>query len=127
MQIENRKGTANNYVVRTRRLNGKQQKRYIGKASDPVVQLFVEDERLAKADELDFRLTPESCTQSERGPSLCVREAFNNWNYNKRRSPPLASSLVTVPAKHVQGQWADLALHFLFCHAANRSDPSIRS
>ncbi|TWT56527.1 hypothetical protein [Allorhodopirellula solitaria] len=59
MQIENRPGTTNTYVVSTFRRDGKLRKRYIGKASDSVVHLFVEYERLAKANEHAYR---EACS-----------------------------------------------------------------
>ncbi|TWT51391.1 hypothetical protein Pla22_41690 [Rubripirellula amarantea] len=58
MQIEKRNGTANNYVVHSQRISGKLEKRYIGKASDPVVQLYLEDERLAQANERAYH---EAC------------------------------------------------------------------
>ncbi|MCM2371901.1 hypothetical protein [Aporhodopirellula aestuarii] len=81
MQIEQRKGTAKNYVVLARRLNGKRQKRYIGKASDPVVQLFVEEERLAKANELAHR---EACCR-ERDNDIAANislEWLSEWSTN---------------------------------------------
>ncbi|TWU51147.1 hypothetical protein [Rubripirellula reticaptiva] len=57
MEIESRRGTLNKYATQTFRLDGKLQKRYIGKASDPVVQLFFESEQLDKAVERADRET----------------------------------------------------------------------
>lgn len=62
MEIEKRTGTTNKYVTRTSRRDGRLQKRYIGKATDPVVQLFLESERLAHADELAYR---EACDREQ--------------------------------------------------------------
>lgn len=58
MQIETRNGTTNTYVIKTFRRDGKLQKRYIGKTSDPAVQLLLEDERLTRAHELAYH---EAC------------------------------------------------------------------
>ncbi|MBB3205506.1 hypothetical protein FHS27_001306 [Rhodopirellula rubra] len=62
MQIERRHGTTNQYAVRTQRINGKATKRYIGKVTDPAIQLFAENERLAAAEKLAYR---EECSREQ--------------------------------------------------------------
>ncbi len=52
LQIEMRKGTSNRYIVETLRVDGMLQRRYLGKASDPVAHLLLEYDQLARAQRL---------------------------------------------------------------------------
>lgn len=66
MRIESRPNSTKQYFTRTFRSGGKLHKRYVGKASDPVAQLFFENEQLAKAERAAYR---KSC-RAEREDEL---------------------------------------------------------
>ncbi|WP_404308171.1 hypothetical protein [Neorhodopirellula lusitana] len=97
MAVECRKGTSKQYATEVKRIDGKLKKDYIGRLSDPCVDMFVREERLRKATaaarKTEINIEMEEAKQTE-ALLIQVAKLSSHWKVFYR-----ITNLQPVPVK----------------------------
>ncbi|MCR9209718.1 MAG: hypothetical protein NXI28_15910 [bacterium] len=126
MAVEGRQGTSNQYYTKVRRVGGKLEKRYVGRLSNPIVDVSSREARLSKATAVAHRLRVDAemvNVKRDEHHFIKIAQASSGWKVlvriiNLRSTPARLLRMSTVPTPDLP----KLQEFTRVCRLANQGD-----